>query len=186
MKKLACFDLDGTLFDTNLVNYHAYKKALEEFGFTLDKEYYISKCNGRHYTEFLPIITNNAKREVMEKIHIRKKELYPEFLDKAVVNEGLFQIIDGLRKNGCKTVVVTTASRQNTIDILSYYKKMEYFNDLITAEDYTNKKPAPDSFLEAMRRFNVEANETMIFEDSEVGIMAARNSGASVFAINNF
>ena len=186
MKKLTCFDLDGTLFDTNLVNYYAYKKALEECSFILDKEYYISKCNGRHYTEFLPVITNNAPKEIIEKIHARKKELYPEFLDKAIVNEGLFQIILGLRSNGCKTVVVTTASRKNTIDILSYYKKLECFDDLITAEDYINKKPAPDSFIEAMKRFNVNATETIIFEDSDVGIEAAQNSGASVFVVNKF
>lgn len=186
MKKIACFDLDGTLFDTNMVNYYAYKKALEECGFSLDKTYYISKCNGRHYTEFLPVITNNASKEIIEKIHTRKKELYPESLDKATVNESLFQIIDGLRNIGCKTVVVTTASRQNTIDILSYYKKNDCFDDLITAEDYTNKKPAPDSFLEAMKRFNVDASQTMIFEDSEVGIEAAKKSGASVFVVNKF
>jgi len=37
-----------------------------------------------------------------------------------------------------------------------------------------------------MKRIGVDANETMIFEDSEVGIEAAKNSGASVFVVNRF
>lgn len=186
MKKLACFDLDGTLFNTNLVNYYSYHQALKEEEFDLDKEYYISKCNGRHYTEFLPIITNNAETAIIEKIHRRKKEIYPKFLDKAVVNESLFEIIAGLKKMGYNVVIVTTASLQNTQDILNYYNKLNYFDDLITAEDYKLKKPAPDSYLEAMNRFNVKPSNTIIFEDSEVGIQSARSSGAKVYIVDTF
>lgn len=186
MRKLACFDLDGTLFDTNLVNYYAYHQALKEEGFDLDKDYYISKCNGRHYTEFLPVITNNIEDSIIEKIHHRKKELYPNFLDKAIVNEALFEIIVGLKKIGYKAAVVTTASLKNTKDILIYYNKLECFDELVTAEDYQAKKPAPDSFLVAMKKFEVDPENTIIFEDSEVGIQAARASGASVFVVNKF
>lgn len=186
MKKLACFDLDGTLFDTNIVNYCAYQQALSEEGFDIDKNYYITNCNGRHYTEFLPIITNNAENSIIERIHQRKKELYLSFLDKAIVNEALFEIIVGLRNIGYKTAVVTTASLKNTKDILTYYNKLKYFDELITSEDYQRKKPAPDSFLIAMEKFEVEPENTIVFEDSEVGIQAARASGATVFVVDTF
>ena len=52
-KKLAIFDMDGTLVDTKDVNFYAYKEALEEEGFSLSYEYYCKFCNGRHYTVFL-------------------------------------------------------------------------------------------------------------------------------------
>ena len=46
-----------------------------------------------------------------------------------------------------------------------------------------NSKPAPDCFLEAMRREGCTPQETLIFEDSEIGLEAARRSGASYFVV---
>lgn len=48
MKKLAVFDLDGTLFDTKDVNFSAYSKVLEELGYKerIDYKYYCDYCNG--------------------------------------------------------------------------------------------------------------------------------------------
>ena len=85
MKKLAIFDMDGTLFDTRDVNYYSYSKALEEGGFNIDYDYYCNYCNGRHYTVFLPSMLNNDKK-LIENIHNRKKELYAKYLDKAKIN----------------------------------------------------------------------------------------------------
>ena len=38
--RLALFDLDGTLYDTRRVNFLSYQKALEQFGYTMDYEYF--------------------------------------------------------------------------------------------------------------------------------------------------
>ena len=54
--RLALFDLDGTLYDTRRVNFLSYQKALEQFGYTMDYEYFANQCNGRHYKTFLPEI----------------------------------------------------------------------------------------------------------------------------------
>jgi len=49
--------------------------------------------------------------------------------------------------------------------------------------DVARSKPAPDCFLEAMRREGCTPRETLIFEDSEIGLEAARRSGASYFRV---
>ena len=51
---LICVDLDGTLLDTVPANAASYRAALEELGFTVTDEYYAERCNGGHYTRFLP------------------------------------------------------------------------------------------------------------------------------------
>ena len=43
--RLALFDLDGTLYDTRRVNFLSYQKALEQFGYTMDYEYFANQCN---------------------------------------------------------------------------------------------------------------------------------------------
>ena len=52
---------------------------------------------------------------------------------------------------------------------------------ILSGADVARSKPAPDCFLEAMRREGCTPRETLIFEDSEIGLEAARRSGASYF-----
>lgn len=184
MKKLALFDLDGTLFDTNDVNYYAYKDALAAIGIeNLDYEFFRQKCNGRPYTYFLPLLGVN-KMEEMEKVHIIKKQRYSVHLDKARVNTHLFMMIRGM--SNYSKVIVTTASRKNAQEILEFYHVADQFDDLFSQEDISKPKPDPEGFLLAMERYNMTAHNTIIFEDSEVGIEAAMVTGATVIKIMQF
>ena len=54
---------------------------------------------------------------------------------------------------------------------------------ILSGADVEHSKPAPDFFLEAMRREGCTPQETLIFEDSEIGLEAARRSGASYFVV---
>lgn len=54
---------------------------------------------------------------------------------------------------------------------------------ILTGADVAHSKPAPDCFLEAMRREGCTPRQTLIFEDSEIGLEAARRSGASYFRV---
>ena len=187
--KLALFDLDGTLFDTRKVNFLSYQKALEPYGVDLDYEYYASECNGKHYKVFVPeLFINSGNTEIDEKmefVHKNKKEYYSAFLSETIINEHLFNIIDYLR-NDYFSAVVTTASKKNCEEILNYHKKINAFDLVLTGEDVDKKKPDPEGFLKAMKYFNIEAANTIIFEDSPEGIMAAESAGATVFQFRGF
>lgn len=182
--KLAVFDLDGTLFDTKDVNYHAYKEALAQYGFSIDYEYYCDFCNGKHYTDFLPQITG-ADEKILSSIHKEKKKLYAQHLDKAIINGALFQILR-LLKSQCKTAVVTTASYQNCMDILNTFHVADLFDLILTHDDIEKSKPDPEGFVKAMEYFGVMPNETVIFEDSDVGLEAAKRSGAYFYKTYGF
>lgn len=54
---------------------------------------------------------------------------------------------------------------------------------ILSGADVEHSKPAPDCFLEAMRREGCTPQETLIFEDSEIGLEAARRSGAAYFRV---
>ncbi len=56
-------------------------------------------------------------------------------------------------------------------------------NGILSGADVEHSKPAPDCFLEAMRREGCTPQETLIFEDSEIGLEAARRSGAAYFRV---
>lgn len=181
--KLAIFDLDGTLFDTGDVNYYSYREALQPYQVQIDREYFIEYCNGRHYTEFLPQIMEDL--ENMESVHTVKKELYCKHISKARANIHLFRMIENMRAE-YYTAVVTTASRKNTMQILSHFGYDRYFDLIITQEDVSKRKPDPEGFLMAMREFAIGPEDTMIFEDSSVGVQSARATGATVFVVDRF
>lgn len=177
------FDLDGTLYDTRDVNYYSYKKALEHYGYTLDYQYFVNMCNGRHYKVFLPEIMEGT--EHMEEVHDLKKKYYNEYLGRAKENKHLFHMIQCI-KSEYYIALVTTASKKNCEEILSYYGRLQDFDLIISQEDVQNKKPDPEGFLLAMKHFQILAEESLIFEDSDVGVEAARKSGASVFVVKGY
>lgn len=183
--KLVITDLDGTLFDTKDVNYHAYRVAMKPYGYDLDYEYYCKFCNGRHYTEFLPQLAITDE-EILSKIHESKKKLYQNYLDKAVLNTGLIDIIKALQKFGYKTAIVTTASKENCIDILNKFQIYNLFDLILTQNDIKKTKPDPEGFVKAMNYFAAEPDETIIFEDSDVGLEAAQRSGAFYYKTYGF
>ena len=184
MDKLAIFDLDGTLFDTGEVNYRAYKKALEDVNLALDRETFLRDFNGRHYKEFLPLLIGERAVDIGE-IHDKKCSCYKDFLGHARVNMHLFEIIKAIREE-YHIAIVTTASKKNTEDILLFFGVRELFELVLTQKDVERVKPDPQGFLKAMEFFGVGAENTVIFEDSEAGIEAARASGASVMIVDKF
>lgn len=180
---LAIFDLDGTLFDTGKVNYYSYREALQPYGIRLDEKYFMEQCNGLHYTEFLPDLMGAGAE--LEKVHAAKKAAYRQNLDKAKENHHLLRMIRGMQS--CyHTAVVTTASRKNAAEILEYFDCDGLFEYLVAQEDVTRIKPDAEGFFMAMAYFGIDAGHTVIFEDSEAGITAARATGASVFVMDQF
>jgi beta-phosphoglucomutase len=182
--KLIIVDLDGTLFDTKDVNYHAYRDAVAPYGYEIDYKYYCEFCNGRHYLDFLPQITTTDK-QILTQMHHDKKEAYRKHLDKAIPNRGLVEILLAMR-GVYKIALVTTASRQNTEDILNQFELKKLFDLILTQDDIAKSKPDPEGFLKAMDFFGAAPEETIIFEDSEVGLEAAERSGAFYYKTYKF
>lgn len=182
-EKLLLFDLDGTLYDTREVNYHAYAAAMQEMGYTLDHDAFCMHSNGRHYTEFLP--QYGVKQEDFSQIHARKKALYATFLDNARENSNLFMLAEAMKEKAY-LAVVTTASRQNCLDILQNFGREKLFDAVFTHEDVTKMKPDPEGYLLAMKHFGMNRQNTIIFEDSAVGIQAAESTGATVLVVDQF
>lgn len=180
---LAIFDLDGTLFDTRDVNYFSYKEALAKHNVELDRDFFVNTCNGRHYKSFLPKLIKEWS--VIEEVHNDKKELYKTNLYKAKKNIHLFNLID-LMKSKYNLALVTTASKQNTLDILNYFKVKDLFDLIITQEDVIHKKPDPEGFLKAIEYFKVDKEKVIVFEDSPSGIIPAKKIGVSVFVVEQF
>lgn len=184
--KLAIFDMDGTLFDTIEVNYRAYKSALNDCGFDLSRDFFEKECNGKNYKEFLvPIVGTDM--EIQKKVHIKKKEAYSKYLNCAKCNYNLLTVIRAMKSSELfYTALVTTASKKNCMEILTMFEATELFDLILTQEDVEELKPSPLGFQKAMAHFGIAPEDTLIFEDSEVGLQAAARSEASYMKVYGY
>lgn len=182
--KVIMIDLDGTLFDTRMVNWLSYQEAIKPIGYEIDYKYFCDYCNGRNYMEFLPQITTN-NNEILKQIHDRKKKLYPEYLEQAKLNQPLIDLALAA-KSQYKIALVTMASKENTDDILNKFGIVDVFDLILTHDDMTKGKPDPECYIKVMEHYGAAPEDCIIFEDSEVGIEAAERSGAPCFVVRGY
>lgn len=184
MKKLALFDMDGTLFDTAEVNYLAYKEAAAKLGIDIPRDKFMEVYEGRNYKDFMPLFGVMGEQD-LQFVHEEKKKIYPQYIGKAKVNWFLTDLLEELPDYYDKALV-TTASRKNVLDILSAFGLENAFDFMITQEDAAKLKPDPEAFLMAMEKAGATPENTIIFEDSQVGIEAAYATGAAVMQVRRF
>lgn len=191
--RLLLLDFDGTLADTRRANTLAYVAALGEAGYPLSEEEYEARYFGMRCEEFLRRygITDPAERE---RLRLRKIALYPSFFDSVRLNRPLWEFCRQFRSQGGRVWVVSTGSRANIDNVMRHLgiggpetpeldAPLGRVDGILSGQDIERAKPEPDCFLEVMRREGCSPRETLIFEDSPIGIEAARRSGAGYFVV---
>ena len=191
--RLLLLDFDGTLADTRRANTLAYVAALTEAGYPLTEQEYEANYFGMRCEEFLTRfgIADPAERE---RLRLRKIELYPSFFGSVRLNRPLWEFCRQFQAQGGRVWVVSTGSRANIDNVMRHLgiggpdatsaeAPLGRVDGILAGPDIPRAKPHPDCFLEAMRREGCSPRETLIFEDSPIGIEAARRSGASYFVV---
>jgi mannitol-1-/sugar-/sorbitol-6-phosphatase len=90
--------------------------------------------------------------------------------------------LEALRSVGHRAAIVTSAGR----DLLQ--RRLEAagipsIQVMVTAEDVSHGKPAPDPYLEAARRLGADPSKCLVVEDAVAGIQSARAAGAATLAV---
>ncbi|WP_304353032.1 HAD family phosphatase [Brachyspira innocens] len=193
--KLLIFDMDGTLIDSANLHYYSYSNAFKEYGIELDKDYYYNKCFGLHYKTFTNNIlklnnklTNdvNKNNELIEKIHNRKEDIYLQNLSMVNIHPLMLEILIDNKKKSKYTALATTSSPKGVYAILKEFQLEKLFDLILTGNDIQNKKPDPEIFFKCIEHFNVKEEESIIFEDSEVGLEAASQTNAWVIKVEKW
>jgi len=188
--KLIVFDLDGVLVDSKKLHYESLNIALNE----IDNKYIISlddhlkKFDGLPTKKKLEILTKdrNLSTELYEKIWKRKQEITFNLIKENIKpNEVVISLMKKLKKDGFIIYVASNSIKQSLKLFLLSLGVMEYVDDFISNEDVKNSKPHPEMYLYSMVKAGALPSETMIVEDSNVGIIAARESGANVCIVKN-
>jgi HAD superfamily hydrolase (TIGR01509 family) len=190
-KKLILFDLDGTITETESLNYLLYKRALNKtFEVRLSREDWKKFFSGRtpeaslrDFLRSLNIFCNKTNFQyLMEEIRVSKERELSK-IRKIELVDGFIKFAKKLRKEDLKIGLATSTTRVFTEIILAKVGIDHYFDEIITREDCNISKPNPDIYCYAMKIFKIDPRDTIIFEDSFSGLMAAVRSKAAVIQV---
>lgn len=175
------FDMDGTLVDTLDANIEAYTKAVKEIDRSLTRKMYVSTY-GMRVDAFLKLYFPDISDAEIEIVKQTKAKLYPSYLHLAKPNHQLINFVRTLRDSHT-TALVTMAQINNAKSVIEATNIGDLFDFIISGDSVKNAKPHPESYLLALEKAKLKANEVVAFEDSKSGIDAAKAAGISVITI---
>lgn len=178
--KAALFDLDGVVFDTEpqysifwggiCRQYHPEHPGLEH------------EIKGQTLTQIYDRWFSGDLTAEQESI-TRRLDAYEEGMHYDFI-AGFEALIADLHVHGVKTAVVTSS---NVPKMESVYRYQPHFRSLfdaiLTSEDFTESKPAPDCYLKAAERLGAQIDECIVFEDSFNGLRSGRAAQMKVVGL---
>jgi beta-phosphoglucomutase family hydrolase len=199
----AClFDLDGVLTKTAVVHAAAWKQMFDEFlreraartgepfvpfDPVADYDEYVDgKPRYDGVRSFLESRGIELPEKTVRELGDRKNALVQELIRKDGVEayEGSVRYVEAVRAAGLRRAVVSASA--NCQDVLIAAGIEDLFevriDGIVAAREHLKGKPAPDTFLEAARRLEVEPRAAAVFEDALAGV-AAGHAGAFGFVV---
>ena len=174
-------DFDGTLVDTFEANFQAYKLAFGNNSLSITRNQY-RVCFGLRFDAFMKqmgIVDDDIKASIKKD----KAQAYPKCFETLIPNKTLIAFIRKMKESGVKTAIASTAQKDNLMNVLNYLHLADLFDEIIAGTGVKKGKPDPEIYLKTMEVLGVSPEETLIFEDTEVGLLAAEASGASYVRI---
>ncbi|MCD5972445.1 HAD-IA family hydrolase [Pseudomonas quasicaspiana] len=170
------FDMDGTLLNSIVAAERVWTHWAER--------------NGLDVKTFLPTIHGVRCIDTIRNLNLPgvDPELEAEAISQAEIDdvEGVIEVTDAARLLASlppeRWAIVTSAPRALAEARLKAAGLKSPVN-IVTSEDVTQGKPAPDCFLLAAKRLGVDPKDCLVFEDAPAGIAAAEAAGATVVVI---
>jgi HAD superfamily hydrolase (TIGR01509 family) len=166
------FDCDGTLADTMPVHYQAWRAALGSNA-TFFPEPIFYSLGGVPTVRIVELLNEQHGLTLDPHATVEIKERL--FLEMCSHVEPIAEVVafaNSLR--GSKPISVASGGHRHVVhNTLKAIQIFDWFEHIVTAEDYERGKPHPDPFLVAAQRMGVAPNRCLVFEDSTTGLDAA-------------
>lgn len=180
------FDLDGTLIDTERPDFEACQMLCQEFGLSLTLNQWAEKIVGRldGYDElFVELIQHNHNGLTPATLMQRLREYWQITLQHVQLMPGVERLLTELKAAGYPLGLATASDQQWTTRWLTRFELLPYFKVTANRDHIAHNKPAPDVYLFAAAQLGVQPDRCLVFEDSLVGVQAAKAAGMTVVAV---
>lgn len=178
------FDMDGVLIDSGAHHRAAWRALLSELGIEPAEDFWRLTI-GRPAEEAVPLLLGvEVSPEEAWQLACRKREHYVTFARRGVqAVAGVGAFVETLAGAGVPCAVATSASRQDVGRLLGALGFAKRFHAIVTSEDVRLGKPDPEVYVRAADALGISPQRCLAFEDSVVGIHAARGAGMVVVGV---
>lgn len=184
--KAVIFDLDGTLVDSMWMWKSIDIEYLERFHLPVPEDLQ-KDIEGFSFSETAHYFKNRFKLpDSIEKIKADWNQMAKEIYETRVfLKNGAKEFLDYCRKNHISLGIATSNSRELVDAVIHALGLDDYFSCIMTACEVAKGKPAPDIYLAVADRLAVAPSQCLVFEDIVPGILAGKNAGMRVCAVED-
>lgn len=179
MARAFCFDLDGTLMDSEVIWVEVVEKFLRSVDPAVTHEEALNIVYGRSWHDVYVSLRqrlpgmDQTLSELMETFDVQYHRLM-NLRDVRI--DGSLRLLRRLAKS-LPVCIVSGSTRSAVEDGIAMMGLGPFLQFYLCSEDFQPGKPDPGCYKMAVERLGVPAGECMAFEDSEAGMRAARLAG---------
>lgn len=185
MSRAFIFDLDGTLLDSEIIWVEAYRDLLRLHGLSIPYDEALTIVYGKGlgdvYVETIRRFLNLtwSRDEMVKQFRAVFRYLAPQ--RDLRIHSSIALLKQLARKY--PVCVVSGASRADVDEGIRVANVASELRFSLSSEDYTPGKPNPAGFLLAARKLEIAPARCLVFEDSAVGVRAAKAAGMFCVAL---
>lgn len=185
MYKGIIFDFNGTLFwdsEKHQEAWREFSKRLRDHAFTDDemREYMFGRTN-EDIIAYL--IGKKPSAKLVEKFAQEKEAVYRDMCRKdkehTVLAPGAIDFLNYLVENNIPHTIATMSEKDNVEFYIEEFKLAKWFDieKIVYADGTIPGKPAPDIYIKAAKKLNLNPQDCIVVEDAISGIESAKNAG---------
>ena len=177
-KKAYLFDLNGTMIDDMSYHIRAWHRILNELGANISLERMKEECYGKNNELLERMFPGRFSEEEKNRMSLEKEKQYQtEFKPHLQLLPGLAMFLEQAHQSGIKMAIGSAAIMFNIDFVLDGLNIRQYFDSIVSADDVTESKPHPETYLNCATQLNISPADCMVFEDVPKGVEAALNAG---------
>lgn len=189
MNKAVIFDLDGVLVDSKEIHFKALNLALKSINdkYVISIEEQFTTYEGMTTKSKLDVLTHTKglPKELHGYIWRLKQEYSSSMFESLGIDKELISVFKYIKDLGYLIGVASNSIRETLTNCLQALGVWGYVDVSLSNEDVNNPKPNPEIYNKCMAMLDVTPENVIIFEDSNIGRQAARDSGANLIEVNS-
>jgi len=191
------FDFNGVIIDDETIQMKAYQEVLSGHEIALTEELYFGAL-GMDDKTFVRSMFEHAKKPLsdplLEEVLGAKTDLHRQMIEELPLFPGVLKLL----KSASREFQLGLVSMANLTEVSYVFQRANLtplFSVIVTAEDASVCKPAPDCYLTGLLKLNelrqqerelpLLASECLAIEDSPPGIQSARAAGMRTLGVTN-
>jgi HAD superfamily hydrolase (TIGR01509 family) len=176
--KHVIFDCDGVLVDSEPLSMRADVMLLKQHGITMSEAEAHSRFVGITFQAMLEMMTKQFGTVFPPGLHAVKNTMVEELYHRELnIVPGVHDVLEHLKARGITVSIGSNSPKKRVELAVELVGIAKYFDRIVSYEDVTHGKPAPDIFLLAARLANARPTECIVVEDSVTGTTAAVAAG---------